>query len=138
MVWAYSRNKPSSRDSAATLKYHDARGVITLDLRSQKGDNSSPKEITLNRYERLIVLHALFVSFGFLILLPFGGIVARYTRTFTSKWIKVHRISNMFVALPIVALGLGSAMTAIRVNEGFHVNDVHQAGPVFSQNLFID
>ncbi|KAF8634356.1 hypothetical protein AX15_000967 [Amanita polypyramis BW_CC] len=126
IIWAYSRNRPSSGNPMASLNYHDARGVFSLNLKPHKGSSPSPKEVPLNRYERLIVLHALFVSFGFLVLLPGGGIVARYARTFTTEWIRVHQICNMFIAPPVLTLGLCSALLAIHMNEGLHLNDVHQ------------
>ena len=87
----------------------------------ENGDPSLP----LNKHERLIILHAVSMSFGFLVLLPAGGIVARYARTFTTGWFKIHRICNMYVALPVIMLGfvLGIVM---QLDKGLYLPDVHQ------------
>jgi putative effector of murein hydrolase LrgA (UPF0299 family) len=65
------------------------------------------------------------MSFGFLVFLPAGVIVARYARTFTTGWFKIHRICNIFVALPVVMFGfvLGIVM---QLDKGLSLPDVHQ------------
>jgi hypothetical protein len=94
----------------------------------EDGDSSAP----LNNYERLIVLHALSMSFGFLVLLPTGVVLARYARSFTTRWFKIHRMCNMYVALPVMILGFVLAI-ATQLDRGLLWPDVHQVRPTGSQ-----
>jgi len=130
MIWAYSRRKPSSSDPSSSLTYHNARGGFKLEFKPQPNDTSTPSNEALSRLlngrERVIFLHGALVSFGFLVVLPTGGIVARYTRTFTTKWIKVHQICNMFIGLPVITAGTILGPIAILLGGGLHLTDVHQ------------
>lgn len=49
-------------------------------------------KISLLGYQKIIIAHAIISSFGFLFILPTGVLLARYLRTFTSKWYKIHWI----------------------------------------------
>lgn len=127
IVWAYSRRKPSSNRPSATIYYHDARGVFNLNMKSdtEKIPGNEDESVPLSSFERLTILHGLFLSFGFLVLLPTGGLVARYARSFTSKWLKIHQACNMFAGIPVITLGSTLAFTAILLNEGSHLADFH-------------
>ncbi|KIL69527.1 hypothetical protein M378DRAFT_97157 [Amanita muscaria Koide BX008] len=151
IIWAYSRQRPSSSDPSSRLQYHNARGVLNLNFGSspKNSDSSphnsdspsntgspassdpSPTSVPLTRHERVIFLHGVLVSFGFFVVLPTGGLVARYTRTFTSKWFKVHQLCNMFVGLPIITMGTILGPTAVFLNGGVHLRDPHQVYGLF-------
>jgi hypothetical protein len=54
-------------------------------------------DIPLQRYQRYIVVHAVFCTLGFLVFLPTGVISARYLRTFTPTWFQGHWIVQFVV-----------------------------------------
>lgn len=103
-----------------------------LDEHGPPPDGDGDSSVPLNNYERLIVLHALSMSFGFLVLLPAGALLARYARPFTTMWFKIHRMCNMYVALPVIILGFVLAITT-RLDGGLLRPDVHQVRPTGSQ-----
>jgi hypothetical protein len=139
MIWAYSRRKPSSSDSSSPLAYHNAQSVLNLKFKSQPNTTSTPSTSNgvqsqlLKGRERVIFLHGALVSFGFLVVLPTGGIVARYARTFTTEWIKVHQICNLFIGLPLITLGTILGPIAILLSGGPHLTDAHQVELALSQ-----
>jgi len=49
--------------------------------------------------------HALLNSIGFIILLPLGALVARYTRTFTRNWFWAHWIIQFLISGPVIFAG---------------------------------
>jgi len=57
------------------------------------------------RLEYLIRLHAFLVSFGFLVLLPLGALVARYSRVYKVEWFPYHWKINFYIAGPIITVG---------------------------------
>jgi hypothetical protein len=76
--------------------------------------------------EKLLIIHAIFVSFGFLVLLPAGSLVARWGRTFTPIWFKAHRFSNLFLALPVITLGWVLGLTAVIQHDADHFSNAHE------------
>lgn len=82
--------------------------------------NSPSKGITI------IAIHAILLSAGFLLFLPFGSLVARYTRSYTVKWFSVHKICNLYVAGPIIVLGWILGPIAVANRESEHFLDKHQ------------
>ncbi|KAL9710409.1 hypothetical protein Ac2012v2_006710 [Leucoagaricus gongylophorus] len=67
----------------------------------------------LSPIEQQVKTHAILSSIGFLVLLPIGALVARYSRNFTTKWLLPHWIIQFVIAGPIIfagwALGYKSA-----------------------------
>ncbi|KAF8633744.1 hypothetical protein AX17_004400 [Amanita inopinata Kibby_2008] len=126
IIWAFSHKKPLSSDPSSTLEYHDARGALKLEFKSRDSNVDSVSLKHLGRRERLIILHGLLVSIGFLLFLPIGCLVARYTRSVTPKWIKFHETCNMYIALPVVTLGWILGPTVVYINRGLHLTDGHQ------------
>jgi len=80
------------------------------------------------RNETFIVLHAFFVSLGFLVLLPVGSLIGRWGRTFTPKWFKAHRVFNMSFALPVITVGvlLGPVVVYTKPTFRIHLANSHE------------
>jgi hypothetical protein len=119
VIYAYSTEVPSSSAVDAHLVRHVDHGVMQFNLAkdtpsstssstaltspstslaSPSPSNSLPhhalpvNDIPLLRYQRYIVVHAVFCTLGFLIFLPAGVLFARYLRTFTPIWFQGHWI----------------------------------------------
>lgn len=77
-------------------------------------------------HERLVIGHGLLVTLGFLVLLPMGSLIARWSRTFTPKWFKIHRALNFYVALPVIVIGWALGPVAVMNAQASHLFDAHQ------------
>lgn len=69
----------------------------TPDPQAGESGNEAPNQIPMNEepvpwssLERYTVAHGIVSMVGFLVLLPFGAILARYARTYTSRWFGGH------------------------------------------------
>lgn len=117
IVYAIGPQRPSSSDSSAPIEIHRSTGQMRLDLSkpiegsNDNGDSdsgtdngssapddqvpsggSSEEEEPLRKHEKVIVAHAAFMFIGYLVLLPAGALIARYLRTFSNVWYKIHWI----------------------------------------------
>ncbi|KAF9448143.1 hypothetical protein P691DRAFT_670095 [Macrolepiota fuliginosa MF-IS2] len=61
--------------------------------------------IPLNSLEKQAKTHAILCTTGFLVLLPIGVLVARYTRTYTAKWWLAHWTIQFLISGPIIFAG---------------------------------
>jgi hypothetical protein len=116
VIFAFGTQNPGSSAVDATLAQHVEDGVLQLDLTkssstsngstgtssgtgssstsSSGADTSGVDSIPLLPYQRMIIAHATFCTVGFLLFLPAGSLLARYSRTFTSMWFKGHWIAQ--------------------------------------------
>lgn len=79
----------------------------------------------LARYEKLVVVHGVLVSVGFLVLLPLGALVARWGRTMTTHWLRAHWALNTILGFPIVAIGWVLGPLAVSDQGAMHLRDTH-------------
>lgn len=84
-----------------------------------------PEESNPSNHGKLIVLHGLLLSTGFLLFLPIGSLVARWGRTLTSHWFEVHWISNMLLGLPVITLGFLLGPLAVSSDGAGHFRGAH-------------
>ncbi|EIN04623.1 hypothetical protein PUNSTDRAFT_75977 [Punctularia strigosozonata HHB-11173 SS5] len=71
--------------------------------------------------------HALLSSIGFLILLPLGVLLARYARTFTSRWWWAHGLIQFVVSGPVILAGWAYGyQTTQRLFTGGNWVDTHK------------
>jgi len=59
----------------------------------------------LSPLEQTAKTHAILCSIGFLILLPIGVLVARFSRTFTPRWFYAHGLIQLVISGPIIWAG---------------------------------
>ncbi|KAF8813108.1 hypothetical protein BYT27DRAFT_7181683 [Phlegmacium glaucopus] len=80
----------------------------------------------LNDLEISVRKHALLCTIGFLIILPIGALLPRYTRTLPYKWFYGHWVIQLLIAGPIIFAGwaLGH-QTSTNLAQG-HYQDPHQ------------
>ena len=105
IIWAFGTTNPNDAAVDATLDQHIDSGPTRIDLSqplSSSGGDQNPVtdpnatsgsiSVPLQPFQKMIIAHGLLCTIGFLILLPFGGLLARYARTFTNTWFTGHWI----------------------------------------------
>lgn len=132
MLWAFGpvSSKPSGEAADSTFDQHDGHDTFSLTLSGSSsssgssnssdsgsggGNDSSAVVLPWLNYQKLIVAHAALSSIGFLVLLPLGGLLARWARTFVpgTVWFNGHWIINF---------GLGTCYPIICVILSHHVH----------------
>ncbi|KAJ8483230.1 hypothetical protein ONZ45_g14678 [Pleurotus djamor] len=83
-------------------------------------------ESPYEKHDKLVLLHGVLLSAGFLVFLPLATLVARWGRTITEHWFKVHWIFNMLVGVPVVTLGWLLGPLAVMNRGSGHFRDAHQ------------
>lgn len=71
-------------------------------------------------------IHAHLMTFGFLVCLPLGVLVARYFRTFTNKWWYGHSLLQFLVSGPIIIAGWVFGHQTTTTLESGHYDDPHK------------
>jgi len=70
--------------------------------------------------------HGIIMAVGFLILLPIGVLVARYTRTFNPHWFWSHASIQLVLSGPVIFYGWEQGYQLARQLELQNLNDPHQ------------
>jgi hypothetical protein len=127
VIYAYGHEVPSSSAVDAHLVMHTDHGFMQFRFAkdpttstfvassaSSPSSTSAPSlpppnrpphhappvtDIPLLRFQRYIVVHAVFCTLGFLVLLPAGVFLARYLRTFTPTWFQGHWIIQFAIGV---------------------------------------
>ncbi|KAJ7940845.1 hypothetical protein B0H13DRAFT_2299809 [Mycena leptocephala] len=128
IIWAYSVQRPDP-DPSSNLTGHYVAGTVNMKL-------GIVPNLAQPRYPKLF-WHGILLSAGFLILLPTGSLVARWGRTFTPRWFKVHHIVNFGVALPVILAGWILGPLAVLDRQATHFADAHQICGVLLFALYI-
>jgi len=115
-------------------------------------DNNDSPNFPLSQLERRARSHAILSAIGFLILLPVGVLVARYSRTLRykqvselsegkkhlltslsltllwnqSRWFWAHSTIQLVVSAPVILLGWALGYKTAMEFEGGHYNDPHK------------
>jgi hypothetical protein len=129
-------------DPTSHIPFHSHTGVIMLNLNNDFATSAtthSPPKVPMpipgkvkamesSRVENLIRLHAFLVSFGFLVLLPLGALVARYSRVLKVAWFPYHWKINFYIAGPIVTAGvlLGPIIVFSKSTYRIHFANGHE------------
>lgn len=118
IIWAYATTNPNSILTDAPIFQHIAFGTSQLNLgatlnstsrdprnpvstgfavtstnngtNSTDGSTGETASIPLLGWEKMFIAHGILTAVGFLVLLPFGALIARYARTFTPLWFTGH------------------------------------------------
>jgi len=76
-------------------------------------------------------------TLGFLVILPLGALVARWARTFTSRWFNYHWIIQVVFSIPIVITGWALGPLAVADQGSNHVSNIHKICGVLILPLYI-
>ena len=139
LVWAFSEDRPPSADPDTDILKHSQAGAIRFSISSAglshphyHGDD---EDIVSTKI--LLVGHGVLTSFGFLVLLPMGSLVARWGRTFSGKWMVYHRAVNMVVAPPTISLGVSMAAMVVFQHDERHFVETHAITGLLLYCLYI-
>ncbi|KAI0661383.1 CBD9-like protein [Cubamyces menziesii] len=139
IIWAFGTTNPNDAAVDATLDQHIDSGPTRIDLSqplSSSGGDQNPVtdpnatsgsiSVPLQPFQKMIIAHGLLCTIGFLILLPFGGLLARYARTFTNTWFTGHWIVQFGLAGPVIVTGVGLGIGAVAKAKAPHLDDDHK------------
>lgn len=120
-IWASNSNNPPGSNANAKLSQHPnkQRGHFTVDFTaaytpssasstsSSQAGSSTPNSATADISNRNLgdasvrvqLAHVIVMAVAFLGIFPTGALVARYGRTFTSKWFPSHHYIQLFGAV---------------------------------------
>ncbi|KAF8268746.1 hypothetical protein EI94DRAFT_1660737 [Lactarius quietus] len=90
----------------------------------------------LAEFKKDTSIHGLLASISFLVVLPIGVLVARYTRTFTNRWYNAHWIINLVLGLPLIATAWVMGRNAHELGRGGPMTPHGRLG-VFIIGLYI-
>ncbi|KAK7693207.1 hypothetical protein QCA50_002773 [Cerrena zonata] len=158
LVWAFGITPPSNSSPSADLEQHLDAGPFTLNLTkfidipdipsptqtsstasNTSSTSSSPTSSGLQNgaHSMTLVAHAVLSFIGFLVLLPFTALLARWTRTRTTHWFKAHWILNAVVGLPITLVGWLLGPLSVSQQNRVHVVNEHQIFGVILFALYV-
>lgn len=139
-IWAVNKGNNPAASTSAHLRQHTSYGSMTLDLTKPysastsgtsggsgtpvtpaTGGNLTESSRILNRSNKLIIAHMVFMILAWFILVPAAILVGRYGRTFF-KWFPVHR--NIQIAAFLCVL-IGIVLIIVEVGSGQHFDSTH-------------
>jgi hypothetical protein len=105
------------------LELHPSRP--TIDHTDTTSPSNAVTEDPWRKNEKIIIAHGVIASFGFLVILPAGSLVARWARALTPKWFKAHQML-MLMAMPVITIGWVLGPIAVMARQAPHLFDAHQ------------
>ncbi|KAL6303522.1 hypothetical protein BKA93DRAFT_818015 [Sparassis latifolia] len=140
IIYAFGTENPGSSSASASIAQHIFASTLQLNLAQPVSaaslanftdpvtNSPSGGTVTLGLlpFEKLIVAHGIICVIGFLVLLPAGALLARYFRTFTTKWFKAHWIVQFAFGGVIILVGWGLGIAAVQQSFSGHFNDDHK------------
>lgn len=130
LVWAFSEDRPPSSHPDTDILKHSHAGAIRLSISSASSRHpyyhGEDEDVVSTKI--LLVANGVLASFGFLVLLPLGSLVARWGRTFSGKWLGYYRAVNMVVAMPAISLRVAMAFIVVYQHNERHFFEAHAVG----------
>ena len=154
-VWALGFTNPMSTLENATLEIHIDAGNFSLDLTktmdieddpesassqttSSSTSSISPTQISPSNGPssttsgRLVIAHSILSVFGFIFLLPMGALLARWGRTFSSRWFHYHWWIMVIFSVPTISLGWALGFLAVAEHGVAHGDSAHKVSPIMN------
>ncbi|OJT06970.1 hypothetical protein TRAPUB_2171 [Trametes pubescens] len=140
IIWAFGNTNPGDKAVDATLIQHLESGPISIDMSqvvaetdlahlanpaTDPNSSSGTVDTPLLPFQKLIIAHGLLCTIGFLIMLPAGALLARYSRTFTNAWFLGHWVFQFAFAGPVIISGLVCGIEAVK-KQGGELSDDHK------------
>ena len=119
----------ASRPSASSFANSLMGGTSATATPTPPTPSQSSPSSALNGASRpssLVDVHAALSAAGFLILLPMGTLVARWSRIFTSRWFTAHWFINVVLGIPFICVGWALGPLAVAQQGREHIVTVHQ------------
>ncbi|RPD65894.1 hypothetical protein L226DRAFT_182789 [Lentinus tigrinus ALCF2SS1-7] len=131
------RGGGSSSSSVASSQLGAGSGIATPTPPTPSQSSPSSASNSASRANSLVDVHAALSAAGFLILLPMGSLVARWSRIFTSKWFTAHWFINVVLGIPFICVGWALGPLAVAQQGREHIVTVHQICGVVLFALYI-
>ncbi|KZP31279.1 CBD9-like protein [Athelia psychrophila] len=132
IVWAFATAAPDDSSPSATINEHIDAGTFNLNLTipftagtvptSSSGSGRSPQE----EHVHMIRMHGIVCTIGFLGLLPLGALLARWLRTFSTRWFLGHWFIQTILSGPVIIAGVTLGILAVNLGQGMHLDDTHK------------
>ena len=148
IIFSFSYIPPTAENR---LQQHDGNGLLSLNLLRElipgTAEASKPVEALpvatttpesddamelppLTTNQKLILLHAVLLSFAFVVILPVGALVGRLTRTHSPAWFKRHWVLQAIIAGPMILIGFMLGMFVVWRRQGVHWAGLHKVRPL--------
>ncbi|KAF5376527.1 hypothetical protein D9757_008300 [Collybiopsis confluens] len=131
LIWAYGMGQPAESDPHTSIYGHYAAGSLQLNLDKDLHEINAvdlPVDTIIPPTRRRDHVH---------LLLPAGALVARWTRTFSGRWFKAHKILNFMIALPVILVGWSLGPFAVFDAQAAHFMDTHQIFGIVVLGLYL-
>lgn len=116
----------SSSTLSSSSRVPAAASSPTVPASPQSQSSSTVAADGLSRTDTLQVAHAVLSAAGFLIVLPLGTLVARWSRVFTPKWSTAHWFIDVVLGIPLVCVGWALGPLAVAQQGREHIVTAHQ------------
>lgn len=130
IVWAYAQTAPSNpSDPGSTITQHDDQGVMQLSTgNGTTGSGNTDDVIPLTNAQRMLVAHGIIMTMAFLLVLPFGAIFVRLSRTWIPGrfWFATHWIFQWPFAGALITIGFALGVTVIEQAGKSHFSSDHR------------
>ncbi|KAI0713226.1 hypothetical protein C8Q76DRAFT_620351 [Earliella scabrosa] len=127
----------SSSTLSSSSRVPAAASSPTVPASPQSQSSSTVAADGLSRTDTLQVAHAVLSAAGFLIVLPLGTLVARWSRVFTPKWSTAHWFIDVVLGIPLVCVGWALGPLAVAQQGREHIVTAHQICGVVLFVLYI-
>ena len=94
---------------------------------TQTSPSNGPSSTTSGR---LVIAHSILSVFGFIFLLPMGALLARWGRTFSSRWFHYHWWIMVIFSVPTISLGWALGFLAVAEHGVAHGDSTHKVSPI--------
>ncbi|KAL5511567.1 hypothetical protein ACEPAH_4784 [Sanghuangporus vaninii] len=166
-IWALGVSNPLSASPDSNLELHLDSGNFTLNLTNTidteqnpfldpspstasgslssiatfslfpSGDPSTDDGTPFQTFEKLIVAHALLSVLGFLVVLPIGSLIARWTRNLWVNWFYYHWMTQVVFGIPVVVTGWALGPLSVAAQGVAHANDSHKVLGILLLPLYL-
>jgi hypothetical protein len=129
IIWAYSQTAPSSpSDPGSSITQHDSMGTMQLATGNGTTGDTGDDVVPLTNTQRMLVAHGIIMTLAFLLILPFGAIFVRLTRTWIPGryWFATHWIFQWPFAGALITIGFALGVYVIQLEGKRHFTSDHR------------
>lgn len=113
-----------------------ASSAAPADAGSGSGTAPAPSAGLLP-FQQYIAAHAILSMLGFLVLLPIGALVARWVRTHSDRWFRMHWVIQWVLAFPMILAGFALGVASVAKNDRLPLSDTHKRWGVALFGLYL-
>jgi len=147
LIWAWCKTPPAGNTVDATIVQHDDEGSLVMNLANplpnyNDGPTSSeaatPTTAPVNTYGddtipltssmKIFIAHGVFLTLGFMVILPLGALQARLFRTIVPGkwWFRAHWIMQWPVTTFLITIGFALGVSEVNKLHTGQLNSTHK------------